>query len=114
VKVSGVLLGPLARRAVRKARKIGVLRRAYLAWLNHVWGTVSMNMVATKPVRYLGTHEPIGPLRRLPRTLGAAMCLRRDRRAGRAVGKVPRTPEQATEALLRAMPTEAPLPEASS
>jgi SAM-dependent methyltransferase len=102
VNVSGALLGPLARRVARKARKLGVLRRAYLAWLNNAWGTVSMNMVATKPVRYVGTHEPVGPLRRLPRTLGAATRLRRDRRTGRAVGKSPRTPEAASEALLRA------------
>ena len=115
VNVSGALLGPLARRAVRKARKVGVLRRAYLAWLNHAWGTVSMNMVATKPVRYVGTHEPIGPLRRLPRTLGAAVRLHHDRRTGQAAGKVPRTPEQASEALLRATSsqTSEPLQESS-
>jgi SAM-dependent methyltransferase len=107
VNVGGSLLSPLARRAARKARKISVSRRAYLAWLNHVWGTVSMNMVATKPVRYVGTHQPIGPLRRLPRTLGASLRLRHDRHTGRAVAKVPRTPEQATEALLRATSGEA-------
>ncbi len=124
VNVKGRLLGPLARRVVRKARKVGVLRRAYLAWLNHGWGTVSMNMVATKPVRYVGTHEPIGPLRRLPRTLGAITRLRHDRATGRAAKKVPRTPEQATEALLRATvpaspagtsgSSDAPAPSASS
>jgi SAM-dependent methyltransferase len=101
VSVTGPLLGPLARRAVRAVRKIGLLRRAYLAWLNDVWGTVSMNMVATKPVRYLGTHEPVGPLKRLPRTIAAAMRLRHDRRDGRAPAKVPRTPEQAARALGR-------------
>ena len=38
-------------------------RRAYLAWLNHVWGGVSMNMIATKPKRYVGRHEPIAAAR---------------------------------------------------
>jgi SAM-dependent methyltransferase/uncharacterized protein YbaR (Trm112 family) len=99
VSVTGPLLAPLARRAVRAVRKIGLVRRAYLAWLNDAWGTVSMNMIATKPVRYLGTHEPIGPLKRLPRTIAAAMRVRHDRRDGRAPAKVPRTPEQAAEAM---------------
>jgi SAM-dependent methyltransferase len=101
VSVTGPLLAPLARRAVRAVRKIGLLRRAYLAWLNDAWGTVSMNMVATKPVRYLGTHEPVGPLKRLPRTIAAAMRVGHDRRDGRAPVKVPRTPEQAARALGR-------------
>ena len=35
-------------------RSNGLARRLYLAWLNHVWGGVSMNMIATKPVRYVG------------------------------------------------------------
>lgn len=99
VSVNGPLLGPLARRVVRALRRIGLVRRAYLAWLNHARGTVSMNMVATKPVRYVGTHESINPLRRLARTLAAAMHLRRDRRENSAPAKVPRTPEQAAEAL---------------
>ncbi len=111
VNVSGPLLGPLARRAVRKGRKVRLARRAYLAWLNHVQGKVQMNMIATKPVRYVGTHEPIGPLRRLPRTLGAATRLRGDRREGRAAGKVPRTPEQAAEALRRATASDDYAPE---
>jgi hypothetical protein len=105
VSVSGPVLEPLARRTAGKLRGVGPARRAYLAWLNHAWGTVSMNMVATKPVRYVGTHEPVGPLRRLPRTLAAAVRTRRDRRTGRAPAKVPRTPEQATEALQRAAAT---------
>jgi SAM-dependent methyltransferase len=110
VNVKGRLRGLLTRRAVRKARKVGVSRRAYLAWLNHAQGKVQMNMIATKPVRYVGTHEPVGPLRRLPRTLGAVIRLRRDRRAGRAAGKVPRTPEQAAEALRRASSSPDPAP----
>ncbi|MFZ2113266.1 MAG: class I SAM-dependent methyltransferase [Solirubrobacteraceae bacterium] len=110
VNLSGPLLGPLTRRAVRKGRKIGLARRAYLAWLNHVQGKVQMNMIATKPVRYVGTHEPIGPLRRLPRTLAAVTRLRGDRRAGRAAGKAPRTPEQAAEALRRATASDAHAP----
>lgn len=101
VSVTGPLLAPLARRGVRALRRIGLARRGYLAWLNYAWGTVSMNMVATKPVRYVGTHTPVGPLRRVPRTLGAATRLRYDRREGRAPAKVPRTPEAAAEALQR-------------
>jgi SAM-dependent methyltransferase len=99
VSVSGPLLGPIARRVVRKVRKIGFARRAYLAWLNHVQGKVQMNMIATKPARYVGTHEPIAPARRLPRTLAAAARLPYDRREGRAAAKPPRTPEQAAQAL---------------
>jgi SAM-dependent methyltransferase/uncharacterized protein YbaR (Trm112 family) len=113
VSVSVPMLGPLARRTVRKARKAGVGRRAYLAWLNHARGGVQMNMVATKPVRYVGTHEPIGPLKRLPRTLAAAARMSHDRREGRFPAKVPRTPEQAAEALARATVTEVPAAEAS-
>jgi SAM-dependent methyltransferase len=97
--VTGPLLGPLARRGVRMVRKIGLARRLYLAWLNHAWGTVSMNMVATKPVRYVGTHEPIGPWRRLPRTLGATLLASHDRREGRSPAKVPRTPQAAAQAM---------------
>ncbi len=101
VSVTGPLLAPLARRAVRVLRRIGLARRIYLAWLNHAWGTVSMNMVATKPIRYVGTHRSIGPLRRLPRTLAASLRVGADRREQKAPGRVPRTPEQAAEALRR-------------
>lgn len=99
--VTGPLLGPLARRTVRMLRKRSVARRLYLTWLNHAWGTVSMNMVATKPARYVGTHEPIGPLRRLPRTLAAMTRLSRERDDRRDPAKLPRTPEQIAEALQR-------------
>ncbi len=101
VNVTGPLLGPLARRAVRKLRKVRFARRIYLAWLNHVQGKVQMNMIATKPGRYVGTHEPIGPARRLPRTLAAVVRLPHDRHEGRLAAKPPRTPEQAA-AILRA------------
>jgi SAM-dependent methyltransferase/uncharacterized protein YbaR (Trm112 family) len=92
------LIGPLVRKFARALHSSDVARRAYLSWLNHVQGTVQMNMIATKPVRFLGTHEPVGPLKRLPRTIAAAMRLRHDRHDGRAPMKVPRTPEQAARA----------------
>jgi SAM-dependent methyltransferase len=43
------LLGPLVLRAGRLLQSSALARRIYLSWLNHVWGTVSMNMIATKP-----------------------------------------------------------------
>lgn len=76
-------------------RRSGPARRAYLAWLNNAWGGVSMNMIATKPVRFVGTHEPVSMPERLLRTLAAAAWLRGDRRAERMPEKVLRTPEQA-------------------
>lgn len=81
-------------------RKSGLVRRLYLAWLNNAWGGVSMNMVATKPVRFVGAHQRVGAPERLLRTLAAAAWLRRDRKAKRLPGKVLRTPEQAAEAVL--------------
>ena len=102
------LTGPLVRRLARALHANGAARRAYLTWLNHVQGGVSMNMIATKPVRYVGTHEPIGPLKRLPRTVGAAIRLRHDRRSGMAPARAPRTPAEAAEALTRS--TEAKVP----
>ncbi|MGC2373890.1 MAG: methyltransferase domain-containing protein, partial [Solirubrobacteraceae bacterium] len=53
-------LRALALRAGFGLRSHALARRAYLAWLNHVWGGVSMNMIATKPVRYVGTAERMG------------------------------------------------------
>jgi SAM-dependent methyltransferase len=76
-------------------------RRVYLAWLNYVWGEVSMNMIATKPVRYLGRHDGMGTSERAMRTLAALVRLPLDRRRGRAPGRLPRTPEQADELLRR-------------
>jgi SAM-dependent methyltransferase/uncharacterized protein YbaR (Trm112 family) len=83
-------------------RRYGPARRAYLAWLDHVWGGVSMNMIATKPLRYAGRRENLGAAQRLARVLADAARLRRDRREGRAPEPLPRTPEQATEVLRRA------------
>ena len=51
------LIGRFVRRAARALHASGLVRRAYLSWLNHVQGTVSMNMIATKPLRYVGRHE---------------------------------------------------------
>ncbi len=95
------LVGRVVRKGARMIQSSEAVRHAYLSWLNHVKGGVQMNMVATKPVRYVGTHEPIGPLRRLPRTLAAAACVREDRREGRAPTRPPRTPAQVARAMLR-------------
>jgi SAM-dependent methyltransferase len=91
-------LGAQALRAGFALRSYGFARRVYLAWLNHVWGGVSMNMIATKPVRYLGEREQIGAEQRLVRLAAASAKLRRDRFERRAPERVPRTPEQAAEA----------------
>lgn len=72
-------------------------RRAYLAWLNNVQGGVSMNMIATKPHRYLGPLEGGSVLERLARTGLAGVRLKRDRERGEAPPRLPRTPEQAAE-----------------
>jgi SAM-dependent methyltransferase/uncharacterized protein YbaR (Trm112 family) len=79
----------------------GFARRAYLEWLNHVWGGVSMNMIATKPVRYLGLQERMSVAQRLVRLTAARARLARDRREGIAPERAPRTPEQAAEAIGR-------------
>jgi uncharacterized protein len=84
-----------------------IVRGAYLAWLNHVWGEVSMNMIATKPVRYAGARERIGTAQRLARLAFARARLARDRRKGRAPQRAPRTPEQAAEARIRSAATKA-------
>ncbi|HEY4450074.1 MAG TPA: class I SAM-dependent methyltransferase [Solirubrobacteraceae bacterium] len=83
-------------------RRIALARRLYLAWLNHVRGGVSMNMIAEKPRRYVGRHEGVGSTERLLRRLLAALRRPIDRRRGRAPARLPRTPEQAAETLLRA------------
>jgi SAM-dependent methyltransferase len=88
------LLGPVVRRFGRFLHSSGLARRAYLAWLNQAWGTVSMNMIATKPLRYVGRHEAMGTAQRLLRLLGAAARVPVDRRRGRAPGRLPRSPEQ--------------------
>jgi SAM-dependent methyltransferase len=94
-------LKALAPRLGFALRSRGSARRAYLAWLNHVWGGVSMNMIATKPVRYLGARERMSAAQRLLRLAAARARLGRDRRDGRAPERAPRTPEQAAEAIGR-------------
>jgi uncharacterized protein len=95
-------LRALALRLGFALRSRGLARRAYLAWLNHVWGGVSMNMIATKPVRYVGDREQMGTAQRLVRLAAARARLGRDRRQGLAPEQAPRTPEQAAEAVGRA------------
>lgn len=92
----------LGRRLGFALRRFGLARRIYLMWLNHVWGGVSMNMIATKPARYLGRGERMSAAGRMVRMLAAGARLRIDRRRGRAPARLPRTPEQAQEEFLRA------------
>ena len=94
--------GELGHRAAESLRRHGIPRRAYLAWLNQVAGGVSMNMIATKPRRYVGRHEGIGALERGVRTLAAGARTPIDRMRGRSPARLPRTPEQAAKAFLRA------------
>ncbi len=72
-------------------------RRAYLVWLNHVWGGVSMNMIATKPRRYVGRHESMSTPERLLRTVAAGMRVKAARIKGSPAvpPRLPRTPERA-------------------
>jgi SAM-dependent methyltransferase/uncharacterized protein YbaR (Trm112 family) len=83
------------RRALFASRGWGPARRAYLWWLNNIWGGVSMNVIATKPSRYVGRHEGIGSASRLSRTALAGLRLLVARRRGTAPPRLPRTPEQA-------------------
>jgi SAM-dependent methyltransferase/uncharacterized protein YbaR (Trm112 family) len=80
-------------------RHVAPVRRAYLAWLNHVAGGVSMNMVATKPARFVGRHEGMGTAQRLARLLAACLRVPLDRLRGRSPERLPRTPEQAARAM---------------
>ncbi len=82
-------------------RKSGFVRRLYLSWLNQVWDGVSMNLIATKPRRYVGRHEGMGVAERLLRSLLARAREPIDRRRGVAPARLPRTPEQAADVLLR-------------
>ena len=93
--------GTVGRRLGFTLRRLGIARRAYLAWLNQVWGGVSMNMIATKPRRYVGRHEAMATGERMLRTSAAGARLPIDRLRGRAPARLPRTPEQAAEAVLR-------------
>jgi SAM-dependent methyltransferase len=95
-------LGQLARRLAFPLRRISLLRRIYLAWLDHVWGGVSMNMIATKPRRYVGRHEGMGTGERLLRTFAAALREPFDRSRGQAPARLPRTPEQAARRIAQA------------
>jgi SAM-dependent methyltransferase len=95
-------------RAMFPLRRFGVLRRLYLAWLDHAWGGVSMNMIATKPRRYVGRHEGMGTLQRLLRTLAAGLREPIDRARGRAPARLPRTPEQAARVFERATGSRPP------
>ena len=92
--------GPLhvaGARAASRLQRSRAARRAYLAWLNHVWGGVSMNMVATKPYRLVGGAEHAGPARRVGAMIaaGAALQLSRALKRPAAPRRLPRTPEQA-------------------
>jgi hypothetical protein len=82
-----------AHRLAVKLRRRDLVRRGYLAWLNHAAGGVSMNMIATKPPRYLGRHDSIGAPWRLLRTFAAGARLPVDRVRGNAPGRLPRKPE---------------------
>jgi SAM-dependent methyltransferase len=90
-----------ARRLGFALRRFGLARRVYLMWLNHIWGGVSMNMVATKPARYLPRSRRTSAVERVVRMLAAGLRLRRERRRGEAPPRLPRTPEQAQEEYLR-------------
>jgi len=95
------LLGPVIRCGGRALHSNALARRIYLSWLNQGWGTVSMNMIATKPLHYVGRHEDMGTGQRLLRLLGAWARLPVDRRRGRAPASLPRTPEQIAAAARR-------------
>jgi len=90
-------------------RSSGLARRVYLAWLNNVRGGVSMNMIATKPLRYAGRPEGLGASRRMLRRLAAGALLPADRLRGRAPARLPRTPEEAAEAFRDAIPSPPPV-----
>jgi SAM-dependent methyltransferase/uncharacterized protein YbaR (Trm112 family) len=75
-----------------KLRTRDPVRRAYLAWLNHAHGGVSLNMIATKPNRYIGRHDRMSAPQRLLRTVAAWLRLPLDRRRGRAPARLPRKP----------------------
>jgi len=82
-------------------RRFSVCRRLYLSWLNQVWGGVSMNMIATKPRRYVGRHEGMASAERVIRSFAAAVREPVDRSRGQAPERLPRTPEQAAKAFSR-------------
>jgi SAM-dependent methyltransferase len=91
----------MTRRLGFALRHSAIARRTYLAWLNHVWGGVSMNMIATKPRRFVGRHERMAPPERLLRTAAAGLRAKAARVAHSpgATPRLPRTPEQAAAAM---------------
>jgi len=95
-------LSALARQLGFALRHVGIVRRLYLAWLNQGGGGVSLNMIATKPARYVGRDEGIRVGERLLRSTAAAARLPIDRMRGVAPPRLPRTPEQAAHRLRRA------------
>jgi len=94
-------LTAMGRRLGLALRRLGPARRAYLFWLNHIAGGVSMNMVATKPRRFVGVHEPMGGPERLLRTAAAGARATAARLAGSPSSspRLPRSPEQAAAAM---------------
>jgi SAM-dependent methyltransferase len=102
-----LVLAPGTSRLRASGRRLGfalrgssLARRAYLAWLNHVWGGVSMNMIATKPRRFVGRHERMATGERLLRTAAAGLRVLAARlmRSPGVPPRLPRTPEQAAAA----------------
>ncbi len=91
-----------ARRTIFALRRLAPARRIYLAWLNHVRGGVSMNMIATKPSRYVVRHRPLPTAVRIVLKAAARLRLRAGRWRGRNAPRLPRTPEQAAAAIRRA------------
>jgi SAM-dependent methyltransferase len=91
----------LVRRVGLALRSLAPVRRIYLAWLNHARGGVSMNMIATKPTRYIGRHEGMRAPQRLLRMVLAGGRLPIDRLRGTAPARLPRTPAQAADILGR-------------
>jgi SAM-dependent methyltransferase len=99
---------PLAAAGMRLGfalRRLPLARRLYLAWLNQARGGVSLNMIATKPRRYVGRHEGIGAAGRLLRTAAGGLRNPIDRLRGRAPARLPRTPEQAADVFARVPPS---------
>lgn len=107
-------LAARVRRLCFSLRRHAIARRLYLAWLNHVQGGVSMNMIATKPARYVGRHEGVWVGERALRTIAAGARLPLDRRRRRAPARLPRTPEQAAAALREDAPRDSRQPAAPS
>lgn len=90
-------LGAAGRRLGFALHGSALARRLYLAWLNHVRGGVSMNMIATKPSRYVGRHDTMPAPERLLRMVaaGARVQMARAKHSPDVAQRLPRTPEQA-------------------